>query len=112
MKTTVTRNDFVDAFRRIRPDNFTPDALRALFDYFEEMESSTGEEMELDVIAICCEWSEFKTATEAAIEYGWEAPEIEEGSERDDTSERDALEFLMDNTQVVEFSGGVVVMGF
>ncbi|GAF84823.1 unnamed protein product, partial [marine sediment metagenome] len=32
--------------------------LRVLYDFFEEWQESTGQEVELDVIAICCEWSE------------------------------------------------------
>lgn len=50
---------FQDAFTHSdRNENFTYDALRALFDYLEEFEQSTGEKLELDVIALCCEYSE------------------------------------------------------
>lgn len=58
MKTTVNFSNFVDAFRRYdRYDQFGYDALRIIFDYLEEYEDSTGEEIELDVIAICCDYS-------------------------------------------------------
>jgi hypothetical protein len=59
MKTTVSRYDFerafVDADRR---ENFSYEALGLLFDYFESYEEETGQEIELDVIAICCEYDE------------------------------------------------------
>ena len=59
MKTTVNFSDFCDAFNLMgRKDQFTYDGLRVLFDYFEEYEESTGEEIELDVIAICCDFNE------------------------------------------------------
>lgn len=59
MKQTIGFCQFCDAFRDAdRTGNFSHDGIRVLFDYFEEMESSTGEEMELDVIAICCDYSE------------------------------------------------------
>lgn len=112
MKTTVSAIDFIDAFRRMgRNDQFSPAALRALFDHIEEMESETGEEYELDVIALCCEWQEFKTALEAAVEYGFDAGESAKsfGHESD---ESEALDWLREQTQVVEFDGGVLVMGF
>jgi hypothetical protein len=58
MKQTVNFYDFHDAFKRIRPDNFSYEGLKALFDYLEDYEESCGEEMELDVIAICCDFTE------------------------------------------------------
>jgi len=58
MKQSVYLNDFRNAFQEIRPNNFSYEGLSILFDYFEEFEDSTGEEIELDVIAVCCEYSE------------------------------------------------------
>jgi hypothetical protein len=109
MKTTVSAVDFIDAFRRMgRADQFSPAALRALFDHIEEMERESPVEYELDVIALCCEWQEFKTALEAAVEYGFDGDEDED----EDAREEAALDWLREQTQVVEFDGGVLVMGF
>ena len=74
MKNTINLYDFRDAFTQIRPDNFSYQGLEILFDWFEEYEASTGEETELDVIAICCEWSE--TTREEIIQY-YDIPEDE-----------------------------------
>ena len=112
MKETVDIHRFRAAFAELRPDNFSRPALAALFDYLDQLEQDLGEEQELDVIAICCDWTEYRDAIEAAEAYGWEAPEIPEGEERDDTSDRKALEFLQDNTHVVEFDGGILVLNF
>ena len=60
MKTTVTWYMFRDDFKKIRPDNFTDDALMILFDGLEEFEEETGSELELDVIALCCDFCEMK----------------------------------------------------
>jgi len=49
----------MEAFKDMnRMDNFSPDALRQLFTFFEELGDATGEPVELDVIAICCDFSE------------------------------------------------------
>jgi hypothetical protein len=72
MKQTINQYQFADAFRSIRPDNFTYAGLHALFDYLEEYEESCGEEIELDVIALCCEYSEHKSALDAAADYGFD----------------------------------------
>lgn len=59
MKQTVYFSDFTAAFHRAdRGNQFTHDGLRVLFEYIEEYEESCGEEVELDVIALCCEYSE------------------------------------------------------
>lgn len=55
MKITVTFSDFVDAFRHAgRQDTFSYDGLRALFDFLEEVERDIGEEIDLDLNALCC----------------------------------------------------------
>ena len=60
MKQTISKHDFTEAFKKIRPNNFTCDGLEALFGYLEEYEEDTGEEIELDVISLCCEYSEYQ----------------------------------------------------
>jgi hypothetical protein len=58
MKQTVNSSIFHDAFINLRPDNFSYEAREMLFEYFESIEGSGDEEIELDVIAICCDYSE------------------------------------------------------
>ena len=68
MKTTVNFTAFADAFEaQGRGDNFSREGLQELFDYLEEYEESTGEQIELDVIAICCDYSEY--SIQEAIDY-------------------------------------------
>ena len=63
MYQTISFCDFCDAFRaHDRNENFSYDGKRLLFDWLEEYEESSGEEMELDVIALCCEFAEDSTA--------------------------------------------------
>jgi hypothetical protein len=78
MIQTVNFNTFHDEFAAIRPDNFTYSGLRALFDYLEQLEEDIGEPIELDVIAICCEYSQY-TAEDALEVYRVESiEELEE----------------------------------
>jgi hypothetical protein len=78
MKTTVYFSEFCDLFGMIRPDNFSYQGLRILFKYFEEYEDSSGEVIEMDVIAICCDFSE-DSFENIADQYGIELdPEMDE----------------------------------
>ena len=109
MKTTVTESSFREAFKRMgRADQFSHEALGALFEYLSEMDRESGTEMELDVVAICCDFCEYASALEAAEAYDFEP--TEKSDERADQSEKEALVYLSDNTQVIELpSGGVVI---
>ena len=68
MKQTIDLHQFREAFQSIRPDNFSYHGLEVLFEYFEELEDDCGVEIELDVIAICCEYCE-APALEIAESY-------------------------------------------
>jgi hypothetical protein len=105
MKTTVTEFQFVESFRACgRESQFSRDALLALFEYLEEYESSTGTELELDPIAVCCDFAEYPSALEAAKAYGYQ--------ESIDSKDETPLEWLQNRTQVIEFEGGVVIQQF
>jgi hypothetical protein len=59
MIQTLRLSDFTNAFRNSdRADQFSYEAQTILFDYFEQYEDSTGEQIEFDMIGICCEWAE------------------------------------------------------
>jgi len=68
MKQMVNFSDFCDAFK-IRKNNFTYEGKRALFDYLEELEESTGEEIEIDVIGLCCNYTEYESLAEFQSDY-------------------------------------------
>ena len=105
MKTTVSCRDFIQAFRSAgRADQFSLTGLIALFDYLEELEADIGEEFELDVIALCCDYTEYSSVLECAIENGFVADEGEE--------EEAALEWLQDRARVIEHADGVIVSNF
>ena len=78
MKQRINEYDFRRAFEQLRPNNFSYQGLGALFDYFEELEDSIGEEIELDVIGICCEYSEYDNPSEFQEDYGEEYKTIED----------------------------------
>ena len=77
MKQSVSIYDFERAFKRCERENFSYDGLKALFEYLEEFEDGTGEEVELDVIALCCEYAEYDSLNEYNDDYGTEYDEID-----------------------------------
>ena len=69
MKRTINEHDFVDAFKGSYADSFSYEGKKALFEYFTELEDSTGSELELDVIAIHCEYTEYENFYEFRDDY-------------------------------------------
>lgn len=81
MKQTINFYDFERAFHNCgRADNFSYEAKKAIFDYLESLEEDTGEEIELDVIAICCDFNE-STLQEINNDYYKEFVTLEEAAE-------------------------------
>ena len=109
MKQSVNSYDFERAFITAgRKDQFSYDGLRALFEYLEELEDDSGEEIELDVIALCCDYSEYDSALDCAKDYPFD---IDEDLDEDEQEEA-ALEYLRDHTSVIEFDTGIIIQSF
>jgi len=69
MKQTVYLEDFRKSFQSIRPNNFSYEGLMALYDYLIQSEDDIGEELDLDVIGICCDYTEYKNLEELKSNY-------------------------------------------
>ena len=110
MKITINESKFLDQFRlQGRSDEFSTNALRALFNYLEEV---YGEDSEyyLDVISLCCEFTEYENALDAAKNYSGFFTSEEDLSEGE--QERQALQFLSKRTTIIHFDGGIIMQEF
>lgn len=109
MKQSINFSQFCDAFRDMgRKDNFSYDGLRALFDYIEDLDDQCETDTELDVIALCCEFSEYDSASECALGYDWSD---DEDLDHDD-KELSALDYLNNHTLVIPFNSGIIIQDF
>jgi hypothetical protein len=97
MKTTVSRYDFERAFIDAdRKNTFTYDGMHLLFDYLEQYEEDSGTEIELDVIALCCEYDE-NAWQDIAENY-----DIDISLGYDSKAQKEIVrEYLEENTQLV-----------
>jgi hypothetical protein len=78
MYQSINEYDFIRAFEQVRPDNFSRAGLSALYEYFEQLEEDIGTPIKLDVIAICCEYSEYESLEEFQKDYGEDYESIED----------------------------------
>ena len=104
--------DFEDAFRRIRPGDFSYSGLQALFEYLEQYEEDTGEVIELDVIALCCDYTEYKNLDEYINEH---EPDISRDDYEDEDDYYEAVkEEIGYNTTLIEIEGeeGFIIQNY
>ena len=80
MYTQLTKNEFIDTFKKIRPDNFSYEGLEVLFEHLEMLEDSFEKQIEFDVIAICCDYSEYDNEKELLESYNMTIQEIQDNT--------------------------------
>jgi hypothetical protein len=69
IKQTVNFSQFCDSFSDSYKDNFSYKGKRALFDYLENLSEDIGEDIELDTVALCCDYSEYENLEALQGEY-------------------------------------------
>ena len=104
MKTTITINDFIN--NEQLNNTFSYDGLVALFDYLEDFERDCGNELDFDPVALRCEFTEYNSIKDAYETY------MPESKLADYATELEMMEYLQDNTQVIEFETGVILQDF
>ena len=101
---------FREAFRLAgRSDQFSYDGLEVLFDYLEQLSVDIGEPIELDVVALCCDYYE-SSIQELIDNYNIDVSDAD-GDE--DEIELIVKEYLQESTSLCgEVMGGFVYAAF
>jgi len=111
MKITISHaSQFRDAFHQAdRHDQFSYEALNMLYEYFEDCDP----DMELDVIAICCEYTE-DTVADIARNYSIDLNDADpEADDYEDQCRQIVFDYLSDHTSVVgDTATGFVYLSF
>ena len=100
MKIEITTSQAVDILLNDEYANWSRGAALALIEYYESIENECGEPIDLDIVAIRCDWTEYSNIKEASKAYSNVlAPEP-------------ALEYFTYRTNVIVFEGGVLIQQF
>ncbi len=101
MKQTVYLNDFRDAFHKMeRANQFSYEGLEWLFDHCEELERDLGEDYELDVVALCCDFTQ-STYEDINRDYNLDL--------NDDNLHEGVIDYLEENTSIVNYDDATVL---
>jgi hypothetical protein len=113
MKQTLKTSEAADILLRDKNAKWSYAGARALVEYLEELEENIGEELELDCVAIRCDYSEWDSLTDWAGDYFGTDADWRSiiGCEDEETDEK-IREYIQDHGQLIEFEGGVIVSSF
>ena len=97
MKESITKSQFIDRFKEMnRENNFSYEGKKALFEYLTDLEEDTGQETELDIISICCDYNEYENIKEFWNDYDKETyPDIDTIREHTTVIEIDNESFII-----------------
>jgi hypothetical protein len=113
MKLTLSTSQAVDLLKADTSAKWSRAGAVALVEHLEQLEEDCGTEIEFDAVAIRCDYSEYDSALQAALDQGFEPnPNLGEEAQSDEDKEADALSWLRDETEVIEFEGGVIIRSF
>ena len=90
----ITEDQFINEFEAIFPNNFSIVGLCALYEWLGNMSEDMDKPYELDVIALCCEFSEYASLAEIKDNYG----------------DGIILTLVYDNTIVIELANGGYIL--
>jgi hypothetical protein len=97
-------------FRMGRQDQFSYAAKQALFEYLDNLSEDTGEDFQMDVVGICCEYSE-DTAEDINENYSLliEKEEDEDDEEFQERMNEEVNSFLENHTTVITNDNGTFI---
>ena len=84
---------------------WTSAAALALVEYYEALEEDSGESIELDTVAIRCDWTEYSSIEDAAADYNEDFSYCCKPNEA-------ALEYFKARTNVIVIEGGILIQQF
>ena len=108
MKLTLTTYEVANRLMADTNAAWSRAGAYALAEYLEEIERESATEIEMDVCAIRCDFSEYASATLAALAYDWQ----KDDEKSDEENETEAINYLTDRTSVLSFNGGIIIQNF
>ncbi|MEN6293658.1 MAG: hypothetical protein ABFD07_16785 [Methanobacterium sp.] len=102
MKQTINKSQFIDAFQSSQyKGNFSYEGLCMLYEYLEDLADETGEEYELDIVALACEITE-STYDEVISDYSIDMSDAI-------NNQQHVLDYLEYNSIICDYNDDIVL---
>jgi hypothetical protein len=103
MKHTLSTYEAAHLLLKDENAKWTREAAFALVEYYEQLEEDVGE-IEFDVVAIRCDWTEYETARDIASEYSHNIKVTDDMD--DDDVEKVVTKYIERNSHMIKLSNG------
>jgi len=100
----LTLNDFINAFKQGNRDYYTYEGYIALYEYLDELSEDCGTDIEFDMIALCCEFTQYESLEELADSYNMSF--TEEQLKDVEGNKDEILDYFYNNTPVITCDDG------
>lgn len=98
---TLSTHEIAHALRKDDNARWSYDGALALAEWLEQYAEDTGEPIELDIVALRCEFSEWESAIDISINYADSPQRDDPDYDDDDEHHKAVIDWLNENTIVV-----------
>jgi len=115
MKQTLSTTEAAALLYKDENADWSPAGAKALAEYLEGLEGDIGAVIEFDRTAIRCEWSEYPSLLDFAddINLDFNSLDLTYTDLGDEDIVIEAIrDYLQDQTNLIEFDGGVLIQEF
>lgn len=112
MFITLTTSQAADMLNQDKNNGFTYAGARALVEFIESIENET-DPIELDLVELRCNYSQYESFQDWAEEYFGEAVhDLVEQGHIDSIEDETIRQFITHRTNLIEFTGGIIIENF
>lgn len=117
MKTTLSTSQAAEILINDDYANWSHAGAHALVRHLEELEESTGEELQFDPVAIRCDFSEYESLQAWMREFWGDIGTAFDAlghyaEDGDDELVEKIRDYIHDRGELIEFDGGIIVRDF
>lgn len=108
-KSIMSGTELKEMFENYNRDYFSYEACDALLEFYDEID----ENMEVDIVAICCGWTEYGFEDDALLQdYGYLCEDDFDDEMDEEEKVRMLIDELENRTTIIELEDSVLVMEF
>ena len=111
MIETLTTSEMAHRLHNDEYSSFSIDGAFALVEYLEELEEELNEQIEFDLIAIRCDFTEYESLEEFRECYFGNDGEVPEFDDPQDLGDW-LRNYIEERSEIIDFDGGLIIRTF
>lgn len=111
IKIELYVGEFLNMFDQYgRTDQFSVCAKEALYEHLEELSDDLGDDVTIDIVGLCCDWTEY-SAGDLLRDYGKQyLPDDRESYDSDEAATEALFTALQEETTILKLRNGAYLV--